>query len=602
MNKIIADCELLDAEDAILKGQAVVLMARSDKSYNNRARQTLESILVSGGLTDQVSLRIKLLQLKLAQSVSRKQLDNLAAKIVKSSLADDFELNLQLAFLGIAHGHTHLLEKLVINRPDMQNFIGGIILSYINDRFQQGRLTEEFLQKKDNFEITLAVRAVLDTGPEDYRELLKRLLDKPDKFRCSLLYYTIAQSLAQDRPAEAVEYYIATAVAKKSQGGDIDKTESARKAVLLAYKLYHEDVYLYQGLASGAFSCYLNTAGNETDDEMLYLYAGWLNDCGEQEASQGVLEQIAAGKGSYSSQAKFDLIIHRLSNTGKEDHKTRQKLKNELKELIDSTGVSERDKNIKTDAVTVYCQLLIEDNTAESARRVLAVLEKMQDFQNRTFSVMKALALMRLNKQIEAIDGLVKTITPDNCEMAGQVILILAQTLESMDRYEVTSLNFELYAVNCQKLADYCLACAPDDWIDQARLISAEIYIFAAQGDKNKLAEIEKILTGPNAGFADNDIDYLRCRARLSAAGGDFDKAAAFWGRICTAAKPASSAITPPGRWWQAKYGQLNCRSKLSDISAGQLSHAVDVLQNSYTDIPRFWTKQLAELKVSRQQ
>ncbi len=526
LKNILTASESLSPEADIIKAQTIILMVKDDKSLQSQAQKILGSILKAPDIIDEVYFNVSVSRFKLIQNISSKQLDDLSAKIADSTCADDFELNLQLAFLGCTNGYSKLLERVIKKRPDMQNFVGNVILSNLNSIFEQGKLTKELLQNKSVYEINLAVKVALAAGPKKFKELLYKLYDFQN-YRSSPLYYALAQAHIEDEPAKAVEYYIAAAKAKKTSGGrlEIEKIELAEKAALLAYKLYYESSS-YSQTALSAFNYYTKTAGEKIDHKISYLYAGLFYEYGDKETALELLRKISRSKGKFANRAKLDLIVHKIKNNIEENPNIFFELRKELKELIDSI-----------------------------------------------------------------------TIDPINCSDARQVFSILAGVIESIDRYETSLENFQSFAEDCEKLANSCLDCADPNWIDQARLIRAEIGIFTARGDKDKLAHLEKILTTQGLQTDGNNIDWLRCQARLSAARGDFRTATAIWGRISEAIKLTGPGKKQPHPWWRAKFHQLNCWSKLPDTTEADLTHAVEVLLNSFAEVPEFWAKKLSELK-----
>ena len=49
--------------------------------------------------------------------------------------------------------------------------------------------------------------------------------------------------------------------------------------------------------------------------------------------------------------------------------------------------------------------------------------------------------------------------------------------------------------------------------------------------------------------------------------------------------------------WWQAKYFELLCVSKLPGSKKVDIIHAAEILVSSYSNIEPFWARKLNELK-----
>lgn len=122
-----------------------------------------------------------------------------------------------------------------------------------------------------------------------------------------------------------------------------------------------------------------------------------------------------------------------------------------------------------------------------------------------------------------------------------------------------------------------------------------EFTVLAAGDDKEKLGEAEEILIKLAGQGYDNDIAWLRCKGRLLKAKGEFAAAAVAWGRVRAASK---SALQVQSRqWWRAKFYEIQCWGKLPGTSETDVAHAVEVLESSFSDIPRFWAVKLEGLK-----
>jgi hypothetical protein len=115
--------------------------------------------------------------------------------------------------------------------------------------------------------------------------------------------------------------------------------------------------------------------------------------------------------------------------------------------------------------------------------------------------------------------------------------------------------------------------------------------------DEGKISMAERVLSRYRG--RDDNIEMIRCMARLAGRRGEFGKGARLWERICDGRKPAKGADRD-WRWWRGKYYQLWCWSQVPGVTAGDGRHAVEVLENSFSDIPDFWAVRLAKLKKGR--
>ena len=93
-------------------------------------------------------------------------------------------------------------------------------------------------------------------------------------------------------------------------------------------------------------------------------------------------------------------------------------------------------------------------------------------------------------------------------------------------------------------------------------------------------------------------IDFIRCKARLKAGQAEFGEAAVLWAKVCEMRKSDSMPENERSwQWWRAKFYELECLAKEKDESKKQVLHTIEVLENSFTDIPPFWAEKLNILK-----
>jgi len=605
LRDIIADCESLDADSKqpeiqLIKALALMLLAGSDIICRDAAGDTVETILQSCEPTDEIYFEAAILKFKLEGSANQRLLDSLTAQIVRSGCRDNFELNLKLAFLQSRLGNADLLAKVLTKWPTAENFVGEVILLDA-----AGRLNEKaakWLKDKSVFEIELAVKAAHRSGAAQYRSFLKKACGI-EKFQTALVFYVSAEAHRQCCPDDALEYYILAAMARQQQPGEslpLEAVQIARQAAGFGYELYCKDPQ-YRKAAKDAVSYYCTIAGRDVDRQIQYLYAGLLEDDGRSKKAVELLKKISLNGGEFSKEATFDLIVRQLRDTARESKKSNQ-LRQRLKDLIDSAdGNGQHNQQITIDAVRLYCQLTLENRDEKSAREVLEMLEKTADSApGGNLNLLRAEALQMLGRLDEAAEVLTACVKPNSCEAAGQAAGLLTEVLPVIDEYQSRQENFGLFIENCRRLADYCVRCADEQQKDMIELIWAEIEIFAADGDKKRLAKVEEVLSRLSEG-SQNNLEMLRCRARLLMAKGDFAEAAGAWAALCRAWTDASaSAMTRPRRWWWAKFYEIYCWSKLPQTSRADIEHAVEVLQSSFMDIPSFWAGKIKEIKTAK--
>ena len=171
------------------------------------------------------------------------------------------------------------------------------------------------------------------------------------------------------------------------------------------------------------------------------------------------------------------------------------------------------------------------------------------------------------------------------CRRGGFAMSFLEAGISRVEEYLQTAAGL---ADECYMLACMLSDCGDKDLALQGELLKIEYGIIAGR-DIEQLGDVLEGIDG-------DSLPKLRCTARLLQAKGDYAEAAQAWEKIYTSLQQNENPETCHARW-QGKYYQLLCVSKLGDTEKHDIIHAVEILQNSYDDIPPFWAKKLNELK-----
>jgi hypothetical protein len=562
----------------ILRARAFLLMDDGDGRYRQSARELVESVLGGNVEKDSVYFDAAILKLRLAKEFSAGQLRVVYAELGGSKYRDDFELNLRLAFLGLRAGSSELLEGVIKSRPAAEDFVGDMILSGMAGQ----------LESKSFYEVELAVRVVRRKGLENYKHILGKLCSI-EKFRSRSMLITAGEAHEKSEPGAAVQYYLAAAQCKQDDDkGGSRMLEILHRGAVLGIELFYADSG-YSSVGGEAVDYYCEAAGENIDEEIQYAYAGMLAESGQGEERVELLGRIAGGKGRFCKRARLDLIKYRLCESG-----DGAKLKGELEELIYSASGDESDAKVRVEAVELWCLLLLDNGDEESARQVLEILESEAGMERSRGGMLKARALGYLGREAEAVVVLVNTIDPNTCDAAGEGGRALAEVVGRIEEYEGGVEDFDLFLAQCELLAKYCSGCAVNEWKYGAELVFAEILLVGAGEDEGKISIAERVLSRHRG--RDDNIEMIRCMARFAGSRGEFGKGARLWERICDGRKPSKGADRD-WLWWRGKYYQLWCWSQVPGVAGGQVRHAVEVLENSFSDIPDFWGVRLAKLK-----
>ncbi|UCE99503.1 MAG: hypothetical protein JSV82_00060 [Planctomycetota bacterium] len=573
----------------------ILALARIDSAWNVLATDIINSLIARPDVPETIYFRAAIEKLKLAHLKTPESLNSLVQKLAQSSCSDDFELVLSLALLQRRYDPGGF-EKTINLFPQTKHFLGSLFLSDLSRRIEDGRLTEQTIQQVSVFEAELAAQAAWNKETKNYKTLLKKLAGQ-EKFQTPLILYVTAIALAESSPANAVELLIKASKLQnlqKSKKLDIKAYKIAEQSAQLAYNLLLQKENNCQ-LILEAFENYLLIAGKRIDEELEYLYSIILNDCGQTAKSKELLEKIANRPNGYRrNRTKLDLILQQIQQNKAVPDKT--SLFTELSNLI--AACSKQEQQIKEEATAIYCQLLLESKDKESAQEILNILTDVNTQANPGLNIFKAKALQRLGRLDESADCLVETIELNACDYKDEPMALLSEIVDKIDSLEVQVNNFPKMMQDCKQLAQSCHDCLNGQEQRQAGLFLAEVSVFAAAKKQEKLSAVVQLLDTLAKDASDNDIDLLRCRARLLTKQGKFDKAGRLWSQICEIRKnELTEANQRSAKWWRAKFYELYCFSKLPQTQKEEVLHTIEVLENSFTNIPLLWAEKLNLLK-----
>ena len=188
-------------------------------------------------------------------------------------------------------------------------------------------------------------------------------------------------------------------------------------------------------------------------------------------------------------------------------------------------------------------------------------------------------------------------ITDNNdCQYADEAMVLLGEIIDQIETCQKETEQFSAIIQACKKLARFCCGCLEGPQYRQGSLYLAEVSVFAADKDSEKLSEVEKLLS--NLAEDGNDVDLVRCRARLLIGQGEFEEAGRLWSQICQVRKnETASATRRSWKWWRAKYYQLYCWAECAGTQNKDVLHTIEVLENSFTNIPPLWAEKFGFLK-----
>lgn len=118
-------------------------------------------------------------------------------------------------------------------------------------------------------------------------------------------------------------------------------------------------------------------------------------------------------------------------------------------------------------------------------------------------------------------------------------------------------------------------------------LIWVELVAFKGSVSEEDKRTIRDLLNR-NEGYAGREL--VRARARREMAEGNWTEALNAWQSL----RQGLEADQPV--WWQCRYYELLCYSRLPEVTAEQVQHAVKVLLASHSSVPPAWEKKIKQL------
>ena len=532
-----------------LRARIFALLTETDPTYKPLTRKKLDAIRLHSNVNCSILTRVAIERIRLFGLEESNQLEQIAGDIIQNECADDIELVLSLAFLQRQLNMGEEFEKTVRLFGQTEGILGLLILSDLTNQIDQGQLTEEKLQQVSIFEAELGTQAAWNEGPEKHKEFLENLAGQ-EKFQTPLIVYVAAMSLAEQSPAKAVVLLVKASQLQKNGKLKISAQRIAEQGAQLAYNCFIDNSMDCKGVIN-AFENYKNITGQEIDEQLEYLYATILDSCGEIRKKSEILERIASRPyGKWRNRARLDRIIEATQQ-----------------------GLDEK----------------------QSAQKVLEILGKNETANCPELNLYKSKALWQLGRSGESLACLFLAIDSNNCEYAGEAVELLSEIISQIDQLQEQADDFSGFVKDFKKSAEFCYKCLDDRL---SGLLFAEIAILAVDKEKDELSVVDKLLKGLTGKDDDNEPRLLRCRARMNAKLGKFEEAAGLWAQICEIRKPqAVSANKRSWQWWRAKFYELYCWSKLQGTQKADVKHTIEVLENSFQDIPQLWSGKLGSLK-----
>lgn len=617
------DKALVSTHSRLLKAKAAALLGQTELVYKPSAISQLDLLISEQDPNDQAFyFRAIIEKIKLVGKTKPGHLEKLTCKLAESGCADDFELILSLAFLQRQLGCDNAFEKIIKKWPQTEDILASALLSYLSELTSNSQSLKEDLQQISAFEAELAAMAAWKAGPANYAALLEYLAGTQNQ--SPLILYAAAISQAEVSPKKTIDFLIQASQLQRAQKSDkltIEAEDIAREAAYFATSFFHTDYINYEqvfeafenyyamvdksGLASIGVKV-SSTNIEDTNRELAYLLDSALINGGRSEKSKKLAQQIAAGeKGSWRNIARIELLLRQLDSKEYKNQEQLNKLLSQLYDLI--KGCCEQNKNtlqIRAQAMRLYCELTLESTETISSERILSVLSNSELIRDPNLNFYKSKALFRIGQLEDSVKILPAICDIDHFEYAGEALELLTEIIDQIDFLAEQTEDFTDVAENCTQIAQFCYDCLDDQQRRLAGLYLIEAGLFSEDSSAARLQAAEEMLENLSEGAKKNDPDLIRCRARLLCEQGKFERSAELWSELCQIRKNPKAA-QQSWKWWRAKFYELHCWMQAAKNNSDSLKkqtqqdvlHTIEVLENSFSDIPQFWAGKLSSLK-----
>jgi tetratricopeptide (TPR) repeat protein len=564
----------------LLKAKTLALLSTTDPTYRPLAKKQLDTVLAQTDVPCPARFRAELEMIKLLSTQASDRLSELPDQIAQTDCKSDSEITLTLACLQHRLDQQSL-SKTVSFFPLIKDDLGELVLTDLQTIFRQDPSTDPNLLPVSSLEAELAVQFAWQNHFDNSADVIQKMTTA-DKFRTPRFLFIAAMSVVETSPVKAVRFLVdASRFAKDS---DVNAGEIAKQAALIAHKL-HTETANHCPLACEAFENYLSIADPNRDpnlSDIEYLYTSVLDSCGKDEQARHLLEKICSTPGRYQHRAKLDLITQQLQQAHTETEK--HTLLPQLADLISNVlSVGSENLALRDEATTLYCQMLLDDANSQSAQKVLDILEAIGA--NQGYALYKAQALQQLGRLEESARLMSQAIIIDSGSMAPVAAEIASQITDKIELWQQDANDFNQMLLDCNALAEFA----------HKILNSRQTALILAEMGKRGQPALSGVEGEP---FPENDSNWLRPKARLLMAQGDFNQAAILWAKIAEIRRNDLSIQNQKSwNWWQAKFYELACLAKSPQADKKNIAHTIDVLFNSFFQIPPPWPEKLDLLK-----
>ncbi|HEV58549.1 MAG TPA: hypothetical protein ENN87_13825 [Phycisphaerales bacterium] len=586
-----------DPTVCLLRAQCLSRLADHPTARDQASRllaETLEAYRSERRPPDATYFHAAITRLGLLDRVDSTLIREVLTALQRTALADDPDILLRLAFLElrcVRPRSDHVLQEVLRRSPEAGSFVGRVVLDDWLDRFSRNELTGSYILDRTPLERRLALQQAGHGESSEalpLLEFLEGVLEPPS----GLLLFAKAQAQRDADPVAAMTSYRRAAQVQRDRSDPdlpVTPAEVAALGAKLAWQLYLEDAE-HAATAAEMLAFYHNLAGTEANDELEYAYALALHATGQRTRAEALLRQIRARGGPYALAAGLELVVRQIQ-TDDCDAACRRSARDELERLLRRPpGPEEPQQQARTQAVLLYCRLLLETPDRWAAQTVLDLLSRTDGLEPADAAVLRCSALRTLERHPQAAKALIGVLDSPAPAVADEITTLLAEASARIETWREQP-SFADFLVDLCRLAEHAASHTQEaETRDLLRLTEAEC--LALRGDAasiNQAAAIVEALARP---AWTRRVEWVRAQARLLTARRQWTRAAECWQQIAAALRDGPDAWA----WWQARYWQTWCHAQREGVGDDTVRHAVEVLLSSRPDCPAFWKTHLAAL------
>ena len=564
----------------ILITKVLCALSGIDDKYRDPAEKQFAKIKLRSNSNHCEAIEASLEQIKCFGPSEPNEMNNLAQSLYESECKEDNEMLLSLAILQRRYSPDALVDTLSLSWY-CSNLFGKLLLADMSAYLSQTPTTDANLDSFSPLDAEIAAITVLQTNPQIYAELIGKLADN-ERFQSPAVLFVAATLCQETQPKKAVELLTKASNIQSKQPNvllNVTAEEMARRSFEIAYQEFIKAPNDCQS-AVNAFENYSRITPDKIDEQTQYLYANLLNNCGRQNDASEIFRALAKRSQSiWGDAANLELLKIELHKAA-EPNEVHARLRDFI---LRCTRPEERATQLRWEAMNLYCETLLNQDSNDAAEKVLQILDAAAPTPGLPYDFYRAQALRQLGRLEESLHFMALALNANEVPTVPPVSL-LSEILDKIELWQQNARDFNEMLENCAKLAQYANELINDR---ETALIFAEISILQGKGGQVPFPPADE-----------NDINWLRPKARLLMAQGSFEQAARFWAKIAELRR--NDMPTPNQKswnWWQAKFYELDCLAKQPASNIEDLRHTIEVLESTYADIPSPWAEKLNGLK-----